>query len=193
MQARDAAETLDQVDRLRREAHRRSRGSPDQLWLPFMLFGALVLATPVVEAMWGGRSVGIYWAVAGPLGAILCGWYYRLRERRVGLEVPALPYVLVSAGIVVGSMILGWVGGVSGSSLAWMGPLLIVSAGYVIFAWLDRSSALALLAIALAAVVIALYVSPLDDQTASVTAALTFGGVLLATGLFFLVRGSRET
>jgi hypothetical protein len=186
MDARSAAETLQEVDHLRRQTRRQSRTGAEQLWLPLVLFGALVLVTPVVEAAWGGRAVGIYWAVAAPAGALLCGRYYRKREHRVGLEIPALPYLLVSAGIVLGSLALGWIGGLADSQLAWVGPPLVVSAGYLIFAWLDRSAVLAVFAAALAAVVLGLYVSPIDDETAGVAATLSFGGIFLLAGLFLL-------
>ncbi len=193
MQAPEAAEALREVERLRFKARRRSRGGPEQLWLPLILFGALILATPAVEAEFGGRALGIYWAVAAPVGAVLCGWYYRQRERRVGLELPPMPYMLVSAGIVVGSLVLGWIGGVTDSQLAWVGPPLVVCVGYLIFAWLDRSAGLAVFATALAAVVLGLYVSPIDEETAGVVATLLFGGAFVLGGLFSLGRSVRQT
>lgn len=122
----------------------------------------------------------------------MCGWYYRRRELNMGLEVPPLPYVVVSAAIVVGALALGWIGGASGSELAWMGPLLIVSGGYVLFAWLDRRPFLGALAAALAVVVVALATSGLEADTASLVATLTYGGVLVATGFFLLARAKRE-
>lgn len=188
MDVRTAAETLDDVDRLRHQTRRQSRGGAEQMWLPLVLFGTLVLLTPVIEALLGGRAVGIYWAVVGPSGAILCGWYYRQRELRVGLEVPPLPYLFVSAGIVIGSLVLGWIGGLTDSALAWVGPPLVVSAGYLIFAWLDRSPGLAVFATGLAALILALYVSPLDEETAGVAGTLAFGGVFVVSGLYFLSR-----
>ena len=192
MDVRSAAEALDEVERLRRETRRQSRAGVEQLWLPLILFGGLVLLTPAIEALFGGRAVRIYWAVAGPAGTILCGWYYRKRELQIGLEVPALPYLLVSVGIVVGSLVLGWIGGITDSQLAWVGPPLVVCAGYAIFAWLDRSAGLAILAAALTAVTLGLYASPLDEQTASLAGTITFGGVFVGTGLLFLWRRARE-
>ena len=192
MDPQEAALTIDRIEELRRETRRKSRGGPEDLWVPILLFGVLMLFTPLIKRTAGGPAVGIYWALVGPLGAMVCGWYYRRRELNMGLEVPPLPYVVVSAAIVVGALALGWIGGASGSELAWMGPLLIVSGGYVLFAWLDRRPFLGALAIALAVVVVALATSGLEADTASLVATLTYGGVLLATGFFLLARAKRE-
>lgn len=192
MEARDAVATYKEIERVRREARQRGRGELRDLWLPFVLYGTLLLATPLVEELVGGAGVGIYWMIAGPSGAAICGWYYHGRELRIGLEQNAAPYVAVAIAIIVGASLLGWIGGEVGTELAWAGPLLVVSAGYVAFSWLDRRIALAVAPIILAGIVVGLWVSGIDPDTAGDISTVAYGGVFIATGLVFRLQGSRQ-
>ncbi|HEX2240810.1 MAG TPA: hypothetical protein VHJ82_06695 [Actinomycetota bacterium] len=189
MDRQEAALTVDRIERLQRATRQRSRGKPWDLWFPLVLFGSLMLITPLIERAMGGLAVGVFWGVAGPIGTLACAWRFRRRELVIGLEIPPAPYLLVSLAIVIGALALGWIGGASGGELQWMGPLLAVSGGYVVFAWIDRLHGLGAVALALAVLVVILATSSLNDDTAAAIATLAYGGAFLSTGLFLKLKG----
>lgn len=180
VQVREAADTLAEVALLQR----RARTDLTSLWFPLTLFGALTLSGGVVALLAGAHALGSYWAVAGPLGGIATGVHSWRRERELGLEGPALPYVLTGAAILLGCFVTGGLGAASARYVvAAAGPPLVVAAGLLMFAWLERSRVLAVLASGLAAVCLGLVAAGLDAQAISVVAALVSGAGLLATGL----------
>jgi hypothetical protein len=170
----EAAGVLRQVESLQRQTRVLLRA----FWFPLVVFGAITLASTPVQWLWAGGAVGIYWALAGPLGGVGVGWYYRSRALRLGLSQPVLPYVVTAIGILLGAFILP---AFAAGDLQQVISLFAVAAGYLAFAWLDRSPTLAGLAVVMAAVPALVLMSGVDHPGA-IAAGLT-GLALLVTGL----------
>jgi hypothetical protein len=170
----DAADVLDHVESLQRQ----TRSLLHAFWFPLVVFGALTLASAVVQWVWAGPAVGIYWAVAGLLGGAAVGLHYRSRELRLGLSTPATPYVLTAAGMMAGAFLLP---GITSGDLQQVVSTFAVAAGYLVFAWLDRSRTLAGLAVVMALVPVVVLASGVDHPGALNAAAV--GAVTLVAGL----------
>lgn len=136
-----------------------------------------------MSSRFGVDALGVYWPVAGPAGGGLTGWYYHRRELRVGLARAGGPYVAVAAFIVVGASLAGGVASARGSELAAaLAPFVVVAVGYLAFAWLERSTVLALVSVALTALVAVLAGAGLGAQRAALVMAVAAGTILVATG-----------
>ena len=180
MEARHAADTLRHVQRLRR----RTRATLASVWFPLALFGALTLASAAVVWTAWGPAVGAYWAAAGPLGGAGTAAYYRGRERALGLEGPWVPHAVTAVGIIAGCFLAAGLGqALDSEATIAVAPALVVSAGYLAFAWLDRSPVLAAVATALAGAVAALSAASLEPRELATTVAVLYGATFLATGL----------
>ena len=147
-------------------------------WFPLVVFGLITLASAVVQWAWADPAVGLYWAVAGPLGGIAVGHFYRSRELRLGLSQPALPYVLTGVGILVGAFALPML---TRGDLQEVVSTFAVAAGYLVFAWLERSGWLFGLALLMAAIPVVVLAAGVDHPGAF-TAGIT-GVALVASGL----------
>src|SRR6185295_5042421 len=95
----DAANVLRHIESVGRQTRDLLRA----FWFPLVVFGAITLASALVQLAWPGAWVGLFWAVTGPLGGMAVGRFYRARELRLGLSRPALPYILTAVGIFVGA------------------------------------------------------------------------------------------
>src|SRR5918996_4838881 len=71
----DSKATLESVQHLRDATHRAAHAS----WLPFFVFGLLVLGAVPFSLAGDDGWDGYYWLVAGPLGGIVT---WKLVERR---------------------------------------------------------------------------------------------------------------
>ncbi|MDQ3610740.1 MAG: hypothetical protein M4D85_03860 [Actinomycetota bacterium] len=182
MHKRQAAQTLGEVERLRRQA----RGDLQAFWFPLVVFGGLTLASAGVVLLAGPAALGLYWACAGPVGGAATGWHYYRRERELGLQGPAVPYGVTAAGILLGCFVVAGAGSAAGSEAAVVvGPPLVISAGYLVFARLERSLTLAALAAGLGAVPIGLWAVSADAHRTVLVAALAYGAVFLVSGLAY--------
>jgi len=128
---------------------RRTRNVLRAFWFPLVVFGILTLLSAPVQWAWSGATVAAFWAVAGPLGGAGVGWYYRSRELRLGLGTSATPFVLTVVGLLAGTFILPML---TTGDLQEVVSVFAVAAGYLVFAWLDRSRTLAGLAAFIATV-----------------------------------------
>jgi hypothetical protein len=183
---RQAQDIVDEVERLRNA----TRSQLAALWWPLFLFGILSLASAAVIAGLGTDALGAYWTVAGPLGGIAVGLYYRNRERALGVESPSLPYILTGLGIFVGAMTAGVAGDALGSDLAAAaGPSLVVSAGYLVFALLERSPLLGAVAVALGVEAAWLWAAGGDPESIALVLASTYGTAFVATGFVLWIQG----
>jgi hypothetical protein len=170
----DARDVLRQVESVERQ----TRSVLHAFWFPLIVFGILTLLSAPVQWAWSGATVAAFWAVAGPLGGAAVGWYYRSRELRLGLSVSATPYVITAVGLLAGSFVLPML---TTGRLQEVVSVFAVAAGYLVFAWLDRSRALAGLAIFIAAVPVLVLLSDVDQPGA--IAAAVIGTVVLGTGV----------
>lgn len=173
--------TLKQVEDVRRQ----TRAAVHPAWFPLVLFGTFSLASAPFCAIGDGHGVGLFWAVAGPVGGILTARHYRNRALATGAGMRGGPYWAVAAGIFVAAFLAG---SSSSSRVQSAGPMVAVALGYLAFARLERSRAIAAVSGLLAAVALAVGIA--DVGHSCVVLSLTFGVVFTGTGLA-LRRGDR--
>jgi positive regulator of sigma E activity len=176
MEPQAISETLQEIDTLRRE----TRSALQSFWFPLVLFGALTLVAAPLCRVDDGAALGLFWALAGPAGAIAVGAFYARRDNDIGLSRPAWPYILAAIGLMAGAFLLPLF---TSGHLQEVVSTFAVAAGYLGFAVIERDARLAGVAAVLAAVpLVVLAVAP--EVACTATAAAT-GSVLLASGLSF--------
>ena len=181
IEAHDAATVLREVELLRRRTGSRARS----FWFPLALFGALcVVAAPL--CLLSEVVVGIYWALAGPAGTLVTARYFRKRESAIGVVVKREPYVLTACSIVVAAAAIGAFGN---GTVRSAGPLLAVAAGYLVFARLDRSLALAVIGATMGLAVGAVILADVHDACSLLLSV--FGASMLAIGMTYRSRERR--
>ncbi len=150
---------------------------------PCMLFGALMVMGAVIGLMAGGDRAGIFWAVAGPLGGVATGLYYWRRESKLGVIDNPGPWIAMSLGIMVGCFATGFGGAALNLPVvSTLGPLLCISAGYLVFGRLAHSTALSVSAVALAIAVIGMWLTGAPDAAGHIGSAM-YGAVTFFIGL----------
>lgn len=172
-----------------RSIRERTRSSLPGMWFPLVLFGALSLASAAVSWRDGGAALGVYWLIAAPVGSIATTIFYRRAEHRIGLEAPVLPTLVGVAVILVGCFGAGMLGALlDAPTLSAAGPPLAVSTGYLIFAWINRSAAIAVTAFVLAALDVALVATNATADTLATVLSAFYGAAFLGIGLTELAR-----
>jgi hypothetical protein len=164
------------------------------MWLPLILFGTLTLASVVVARP--ASEFQSYWLIAGPVGGLLMGIYAYRQGRERGIEGPSLRYVLAAVELMLLALASAWI-------VAWLlgpfdatwqtrfGPAVVVAAGYLAFAWLERNVAVAAVAVALLAVIVVIAaIRPPHPWTDAMLTAL-YGVALIASGLGLRTCGTR--
>lgn len=163
---------------------RSARSDLRAFWFPLVLFGFITLVSGAVVARAGSEALALYWPVLGTAGGVLTGWYYARREQVMGLKGPSAPYIATAVAMMVGAMLAGLLGAQYGSGLGGaVGPTMVVGAGYLAFARLERSTALAALAAVMLALAAGVAAWGMDPEPATVVLALTTGTASLLTGL----------
>ena len=177
----EARQTLHELRRIRRE----TRAALDSLWFPLVVFGALTLVSSVVFTVAGPQAFGgLYWPVAGVAGGAVTAWYYSRREGSIGVGAAAAPHAATGAAILIGTLGLGWGGALLGLPIvSAAGPSLVVAAGFLAFAYLERSAALAGIAVGLATMTLTLVAVGLDASRLTAVGTATYGAAFLVTGL----------
>jgi hypothetical protein len=170
----ELVETLREVD----EVRRRTRAAVHPAWFPMLLFGMLGLVSIPFGFIGSGLATGLFWLVAGPAGGVATSRYYRRRAMTLGAAVRSRAYFPLGLAIFVAA----WVSGLATASAA--GPMLAVAAGYVAFARLERSAAIAVVAVLLGAAAIVVAVT--DPAHGDVILTLVFGVAFTGTGLLLL-------
>lgn len=177
----ELATTLEQVEDLRRQ----TRAAVHPAWFPLVLFGAFGIGSAPFCALGGGLGVGLFWAVAGPVGGVITARYYRNRALATGAGMRGGPYWAVAAGIFVAAFVAG---SSSSSRVQSAGPMVAVALGYLAFARLERNWTIGAVSAVLAAVALAVGIADLGHSC--VLLSLTFGVAFTGTGLV-LRRGDR--
>lgn len=182
----EAARTLAGI----RSTRERTRSDLSSYWYPLVLFGALtVLSTPFFW-LWDGGGVGLFWLAAAPAGSVAVGRYYRRRALSSGVARSPRAHIITAYGLIVACFALGFGGGIGGQDdIAGFGPPLAIAAAYVIFAWLESSALLALVACLLGGLTIALATA--DVAAAPQILALVYGLGFVSVGLLARTRTSR--
>lgn len=163
MSEESPAELLKEMAALRR----RTRADRHGYWFPLVLFGVLTVAAaplyvarrvpgpvydgegilvpgPVYEFQASTGRIGRYWLAALIIGGLLTVWWYRRRGRRIGPQSAGAVAVVTAAVAVAAVAVLGF------TPIAWIGwPLdrgygatLIIAAGLIALARVDRSHVL---------------------------------------------------
>lgn len=125
-----------------------------------------MLSAPLCE-VGRGEALGIFWLVAGPGGMLVVARFFHTRGLRLGFNVAPTPYVLAGLVLIVGAFVIG--------------PALALPAGIALFALIDRSLPLGVIALALAIVGVAIELGAREDDCLFVEAA--YGATLTACGL----------
>lgn len=86
-------------------------------------------------------AVAVFWLVAGPLGYLATGAFYRARSRRRGVAVSPLAYVATGLGLLVLLVVTTWMGVFPFGDLIIRGltPLITVALGLFALARSERS------------------------------------------------------
>jgi hypothetical protein len=129
----EAKQLISDVERQRG----RARKALGVYWFPLIVFGGIALFGAIVTATAAPPVIFALWIAAWPSGMIATAIYYGRRAHRIGLSAPPLPFIVTGLCLGLGAGLLGWLG--RDSSLGSAGPLLVIGAGYLVFAWLQRS------------------------------------------------------
>lgn len=178
--------TLETIERLRDRTHRLAHAS----WLPFFVFGLLVIgAVPFSLAGEDGWD-GYYWLVAGPLGGIVIWNLVQRRGSAIGLiDRNVRVHAAIIAAMVAGALIVGWAG--AESDLSEAGTAYPIAAGLLAIAAINRNPV-----IAAAGAGIAAWATGILIADPAEIAAWTYGGegaILLAAGVATLSRAHTAT
>ena len=181
----EAEQTLEAVAGLRQ----RARADVRALWFPLVLFGLLTLLSVLIGEATGNVS-GLFWAAAGPAGAVVTAIYYSRCWDQVGVSGAGAAFFLTGVAILVGVFAFAALASALGSQrAAALVPVLIVSAGYIVFAWLERSVFVAMIAVALCLVALALFAAGVSAQELRLVLALVYGVVFVVSGLVYCRAG----
>jgi positive regulator of sigma E activity len=119
------------------EQRRRARKALAVYWFPLVVFGGFALIASLALELGAHPAILALWLVAGPVGIIATSIYYGRRTHRIGLSAPPLPFIVTGITLGVGAGLTGWLG--RDTPAGYAGPLLVIGAGYLVFAWLQRS------------------------------------------------------
>jgi hypothetical protein len=175
MEQAEMARTLGEVERLRE----RTRDAVEWGWFPFLVFGVAVLLSAPFAWIDDGRSLGVYWLVAGPIALAVTLYAIRSLEVQAGvLDRHELVYAVVIAAMVAGAIVVGWTAEGIASDVGHMFP---IGAGLLVIAAIDRS----VLVAATGAAILALgaLFAIIEPAHADGWVALSEGAVLIAAGL----------
>ena len=173
------AEALLEIQRLQRHTNSILR----HISFPCMLFGALMVLGTGIGMAFGGAANGMYWLLAGPTGAVFTGLYYHRRETKLGVTVNPVPWIGTSVALMAGCIATGFGGAtLDVPVLSSLGPLLCISAGYLVFGRLAGSRLLQVSAAVLSMAVLAMWVMGATEQIWFAASGL-YGAVTFIIGL----------
>ena len=174
----DAASTLAAL----RSTRARTRADLRSYWFALVVFGALTLLSTPFFDLWDGAGVGLFWLVAAPLGMAAMARYHRNRDDELGIAPAPRAYVITAGALVAACFGLGFGGGFSDQpDVATFGPPLAIAVAYVVFAWLERSAVLALVACVMGGLTVALAAA--EVANAGQILAGAYGASFLILGL----------
>jgi hypothetical protein len=160
----------------------RARKALGVFWFPLVVFGGIALFGALVTATAAPPAIFAVWIVAWPVGMVATAIYYSQRAHRIGLSAPPLPFIVTGLCLGLGAGLLGFLG--HETRLGYAGPLFVIGAGYLAFAWLQRS--LLEGALALALVLAAVFFSVVQPPHAASLSLAFFGLASLLVGVWNL-------
>ena len=190
MDVREARESLGYAAIIRR----RARNDATAMWLPLLLFGTLTLASVVIARP--ASAFQSYWLMAGPVGGLLLGIYAYRHGRQRGIDGPSLRYVGAAVELMLFALASAWitawlVGGYDATWQSRFGPAVVVVAGYLAFAWLERNIAVAGVAVALLVAIIVMAAFRPSHPWTDAMLTVLYGVALIASGIGLRTRGTR--
>ncbi|HEV2917954.1 MAG TPA: hypothetical protein VG673_01740, partial [Actinomycetota bacterium] len=134
MDGPDARALLDDTERLRR----RARADRHPSSVPLLVFASLTLlgAPLAVGRLWPLGQY--YWLLAGPVGFVVVGWWYRRQQVRSGVGQGRGSWTIAGVSVLLALVLL---------PILWISPLPAVAAGLVAIAVLQRNAYLAVWAV----------------------------------------------
>lgn len=157
------------------EVRRRTRAAVHPAWFPLLVFGLLGLLSIPVTLVAGGSANAVFWLLAGPAGGYATSHYYRDRAISLGAGVRGRAYLPLGIFIFLGA----WGGGALTHSAAV--PMAAIALGYLAFARLERSWAVAGVALVLGAAALAVAIT--EPRRGDLLLSLVFGLSFTVTGL----------
>lgn len=133
MERADAKQLIGEVEKQRG----RARKALGVYWFPLVVFGCVALFGAVVTATAAPPAIFALWILAWPAAMAATAIYYGQRTHRIGLSAPPVPFIVTGLCLGLGAGLLGWLG--RETRLGYAGPLFVIGAGYLVFAWLQRS------------------------------------------------------
>src|SRR5204863_466076 len=131
----------------------------------------------------GPGATTAYWVVCTLLGTAAVGRFYHRQAIAQGVARPPAPYLLTAAGLAVGAFALP---AVTSGRLRSVSSAFAVA--YLVFAALERSWALAAVAVAMAGIAAATLAADLDG--AAVLTWVAIGCLMIVTGLAYRHRAT---
>jgi hypothetical protein len=181
MDGPDVRALLDDTERLRR----RARADRHPSSVPLLVFAYLTLlgAPLAVGRLWPLGQY--YWVLAGPVGFLVIGWWYRRQQVRDGVGPGRGSYTVAGVSVLLALVLI---------PLLWFFPLPTVAAGLVAMAVLQRNLYLAFWAVIFGVIGTLEQFFVLSNRlgglvTADLGQAVVYGAlgvVLLAAGLVAL-------
>lgn len=181
MDHHDATTLLDEVEGVRR----RVRLDLGGLSFPLLLFGVLLLGGAVTVIAVSGLALALFWAVAGPAGGAATAVYFYRRARSEGIEPDGVPPMVIGLGIIGGSFLVYALGLRVDETFAAATPFMVVAAGYMVFARLERELRFAGVALGLGLSATALGLSALTPVAVSATLSVAYGVSFILYGFTF--------
>ena len=186
MDVAEARETL----AFSEQARRRARDDMRRPWVALVLLASLSVASlSLVNA--AASPAGLFWVLAGPLGAGVIALYAYRRNRASGIDSSPVAYVAITLGLLILSYAVGtFAFAFHIPALGRFGPALVVAAGYLLVARIERSWMVAGVALALVAVTVAVIAFDLSSQQSDALLFGLYGVTFLAVG--FSMRVGRQ-
>jgi hypothetical protein len=164
-------------------ARKRARDDMARPWLALVLLGSLSVASLSLTEAAAVTPTGLFWVFAGPLGAGAITLYAYRRNRSSGIESSPVAYVAITLGLIVLSYAAARIAFAFGiPAFGRGGPALVVAAGYVALAWIERSWIVAAVSLALVAVTVVIIGLDLTGQQSKALMFGLYGLALLAIG-----------
>jgi hypothetical protein len=171
-------------------ARKRARDDLARPWLALVLLGSLSVATLSLTDS-ATTPTGLFWVLAGPVAAGAIALYAYRRNRSSGIESSPVAYVAITLGLLILSYAAAKVAfAFQIPAFGRGGPALVVAAGYLVLAWIERSWMVAAVSVALVAVTVAIIGLDLSSQQGKALLFGLYGVALLAVG--FNLRVERQ-